>query len=176
MERLEDWVTETPESISARLEGAKASQAQIRFTMGVMAIISMMMLIASYNAYLSYDYNWILGSNERQLAAEQLQAEGVSRPEANNRKLASANVAQVLDEEALKHWAESRIVQISLLGIRVSIDDVAVLGSACLSVLSLWLVLVARRENHTIGLLLRDTDTPRPYDIGTPRLLKADYK
>ena len=70
MERLEDWVTETPESISARLEGAKASQAQIRFTMGVMAIISMMMLIASYNAYLSYDYNWIVGSNVRQLAAE----------------------------------------------------------------------------------------------------------
>jgi hypothetical protein len=173
MERLEDWVTETPESISARLEGAKASQAQIRFTMGVMAIISMMMLIASYNAYLSYDYNWILGSNERQLAGEQLQAERVSSPEANNRKLASANVAQVLDEEALKHWAESRIVQISLLGIRVSIDDVAVLGSACLSVLSLWLVLVARRENHTIGLLLRDTDTPRPYDNRDPSVAES---
>jgi hypothetical protein len=159
-----DWITETSESIAARLEGAKASQAQIRFTMGVMAIISMMMLIAAYNAYLSYDYDWIIRSNERQLAAEQLQPEGVKTPEAKNRELASEKVARVLDEQALKDWAASRIVQISLLGIRVSIDDVAVLGSACLFVLSLWLVLVARRENHTIGSLLQDTDTPRPYD------------
>lgn len=144
MNRLEDWVAETPESIAARLEGAKASQAQIRFTMGVMAIISMMMLIAAYNAYLSYDYNWILKEKELQFATK--------------------GVPAILAEQALKDWAASRIVQISLLGIRVSIDDVAVLGSACLFVLSLWLVLVARRENHTIGLLLQDTDTPRPYD------------
>src|SRR5712691_6371980 len=100
-----DWVAETSESIAARLEGAKASQAQIRFTMGVMAIISMMMLIASYNAYLSYDYNWILGSNERQLAAELLQPERVSTSEPTNRKLASKEVARVLDEQALKDWA-----------------------------------------------------------------------
>jgi len=142
--QVADWVAETPESIAARLEGAKASQAQIRFTMGVMAIISMMMLIAAYNAYLSYDYNWILKEKERQFVAK--------------------DVPAILTEQALKDWAASRIVQISLLGIRVSIDDVAVLGSACLLVLSLWLVLIARRENHTIGLLLQDTDTPRPYD------------
>ena len=144
VDRVADWVAETPESIAARLEGAKASQAQIRFTMGVMAIISMMMLIAAYNAYLSYDYGWILKEKDRQFVTK--------------------DVPGILAEQALKDWAASRIVQISLLGIRVSIDDVAVLGSACLFVLSLWLVLVARRENHTIGLLLQDTDTPRPYD------------
>jgi hypothetical protein len=48
----------------------------------------------------------------------------------------------------------------SLLGIRVSVDDAVVLGTSVLLVLSLWLLLVARRENHTIGFLLRDTDTP----------------
>lgn len=144
VDQVADWVAETPESIAARLEGAKAAQAQIRFTMGVMAIISMMMLIAAYNAYLSYDYNWIIKEKERQFAAR--------------------DVPGILGEQALKDWAQSRIVQISPLGIRVSIDDVAVLGSACLFVLSLWLVLVARRENHTIGLLLQDTDTPRPYE------------
>jgi hypothetical protein len=144
IDQVADWVAETPESIAARLEGAKAAQAQIRFTMGVMAIISMMMLIAAYNAYLSYDYNWILEERERQFATK--------------------DVPGILGEQALKDWAQSRIVQISPLGIRVSIDDVAVLGSACLFVLSLWLVLAARRENHTIGLLLQDTDTPRPLD------------
>ena len=109
-DHVADWVAETPESIAARLEGAKAAQAQIRFTMGVMAIISMMMLIAAYNAYLSYDYNWIIKEKERQFAAK--------------------DVPGILGEQALKDWAQSRIVQISPLGIRVSIDDVAVLGSA----------------------------------------------
>ena len=151
--QIADWLAETPESIAARLEGAKASQAQIRFTMSVMAIISMMMLIAAYNAYLSYDYNWILKEKERQFETK--------------------DVPSILTEQALKDWAASRIVQISPLGIRVSIDDVAVLGSACLFVLSLWLVLVTRRENHTIGLLLQDTDTPRPFDNRDSSLVES---
>ena len=141
--RLDDWVAETPESISARLEGAKASQAQIRLTIGFMALISTMMLIASYNAYLSYDYGWTLDVVDRQLPTEK-------------------SVASVLTEQALRDWASSRIVQISLLGIRVSVDDAAVLGTLVLLILSLWLLLLARRENHTVGFLLRDTDSPRP--------------
>src|SRR5687767_5188374 len=108
MKPLEDWVAETPESIAARLEGAKHSQGQIRFTLGMMAIISTMMLIASYNAYLSYDYEWILDSKDRQLTAQ--------------------TAPDILTAQALKDWAASRIVLISLLGIRVSVDDAAVLG------------------------------------------------
>ncbi len=107
MDQVVDWVAETPESIAARLEGAKASQAQIRFTMGIMAVISMMMLIASYNAYLSYDYNWIIGANERQRAAEPLEATSVNSPERKNRKPASEEVAKVLDEQfAGEHLAD----------------------------------------------------------------------
>jgi len=63
---LDDWVAETPESIAARLESARNSQAQARRTMGVMSIISMMMLVASYNAYLSYDSTWILELTRKQ--------------------------------------------------------------------------------------------------------------
>jgi hypothetical protein len=53
--RAHDCVAETPESITARLDGAKNSQAQIRRTLGMMAVVSMMMLIPAYKAYLSYD-------------------------------------------------------------------------------------------------------------------------
>lgn len=169
--RLQDWVAETPESITARLEGAKLTQAQIRLTLGIMAVISTMMLIASYNAYLSYDYSWILESNDRQVEAEKVRTalikeaeqEGPERKrEAENRALVTKKVAEALTDQALKDWAASRIVQISLLGVRVSIDDVAVLGSAVLLVLSLWLLLVTRREKYTICSLLRNTDTPGP--------------
>lgn len=159
---LEDWVAETPESITARLEAAKESQAQIRFTLGIMAIISTMMLIASYNAYLSYDYHWILASGERQAEAQKQRNDTASTPEAKDRRPASENAAEILTEQALKDWASSRIIMISLLGIRVSVDDVVVLGPAVFFTLSLWLLLVSRRAHHTITSLLRSTDTPSP--------------
>jgi hypothetical protein len=142
LDRVSDWVAETSESIAARLDGAKALQSHLRLTIAAMAVVSVMMLVASYNAYLSYDYAWIT--------------------EAGDRKLQDDVRSGVLTTQALKDWASSRTVQVSLLGIRVSVDDAAVLGSAVLFVMSLWLFLVARRENHTIGLLLRHTDTPHP--------------
>jgi hypothetical protein len=138
--QLDDWVAETPESIAARLEGAKSAQSQARRTMGVMSIIAMMMLIASYNAYLSYDTWWVLDLTREQFVGE-------------------TNVAGVLTNQALKDWAASRSVQVPLLGIRTSVDDAPVLGTATLLVLAFWLVLLTRRENHTVGHLLRDTDT-----------------
>ena len=60
-----DWVAESPASIAARLASGNASQAQTRVTLGWMAIISVMMLIACYNAYLSYDYHYILKIADR---------------------------------------------------------------------------------------------------------------
>ena len=159
--RVDDWVAETSESISARLDGAKSSQAQIRRTLGILAIVSMMMLIASYNAYLSYDYNWIVESRSRQQEVEKRRAEKATSPATTEPKPATERVSEVLTDHALKDWAASRTVLISLIGIRVSIDDAPVLGSAVLCLFSLWLVLGVRLEHHTITSLLRDTDTPR---------------
>src|ERR1044072_532496 len=98
---LDDWVAETPESIAARLESAKSGQAQARGTMGIMSIIAMMMLIASYNAYLSYDATWILNLTRERLVGE-------------------TNVAGVLTNQALKNWAASRSVEVPLVRIRKS--------------------------------------------------------
>jgi hypothetical protein len=143
MKPLGDWVAETPQSIAARLEGAKASQANIRLTIGTMAVVSVMMLIAAYNAYLAYDYDWILhGEHDH----------------------GDNKISEALTGQALRDWAASRTVMISLLGIRVSVDDAAVLGTSVLFVLSLWLLLLARREYYTIGSLLRYTDTQRRAD------------
>jgi hypothetical protein len=146
--RIEDWAAETPESVSARLEGAKAIQTQTRLTLGTMTVIAMMMLIVSYNAYLSFDSEWAF-------------AEAGHRREATttNGTHEDTKVPDILLDAALKDWVASQSVTIALLGIRVSVDDAPVLGTAALLVVSFWLVLLARRENHTIGFLLRDTDT-----------------
>ena len=177
---LKDWAAETQESIAARLEGVKAAQAQTRLTLGTMAVISVMMVIASYNAYLSYDYDWIVKRNclksivgnklppteKRPLTQEEQEKERElanlgNEGESELFKKVRGRV-DVLTEHSMKEWASSRTVMISLLGIRVSVDDAPVLGTAVLFILSLWLFLVARRENHTTGFLLRDTDSPRP--------------
>jgi hypothetical protein len=148
MSRIRDWAAETPESIAARLEGVKTSQGQTRLTLGIMALVSMMMIITAYNAYFSYDYGWILDNARDHWRS--------TAPEI------AGTVSEILTTQALKDWAASRTANSSLLGIRVSVDDSAVLGTGVLFVLSLWLLLVTRRENHTIGFLLRDTDSPRP--------------
>ena len=145
---LHDWIAETPESIAARLRGAQEAQRQTRFTLGMMTLISMMMLFLSYNAYLSFDSRWIT----------QLAEERRIIPDLEN----NVPVEDLLTHQALQDWANARNATIELLGIRVSVDDAPILGTTSLFVFALWLVLVTRRENHTIGSLLRDTDTPRP--------------
>jgi hypothetical protein len=142
--RIEDWTAETPESVNARLEGAKGVQAQTRFTLGTMTLLAMMMLIVTYNAYLSFDSEWAF-------------AEAAARRETKTKE--DTSVPDMLADAALKDWVSSQSVTIALLGIRVSVDDAPVLGTSALMVLSFWLLLLVRRENHTIGFLLRDTDT-----------------
>ena len=57
----------------------------------------------------------------------------------------------------LEAWVKSQWISISLLGIQVGVSDVATLGSFGLVVISVWFFFAVRRENHTIGRLLRDT-------------------
>jgi hypothetical protein len=141
--QLEDWIAETPESIAARLDGAREAQKQTQFTLAMMALISMVMLILSYNAYLSFDSDWILDRTK----------EGIAPVDS------ATTAADILTHQALEDWAASRNATVELLGIHVSVDDAPVLGTTSLFVFSLWLLLVTRRENHTVGSLLRDTDT-----------------
>jgi hypothetical protein len=153
-QHLDDWIAETPESVRARLEGAREAQSQTRFTLAMMAVISMVMVILSYNAYLSFDSAWVL-ARMRDANGKEIKFVSLDKAE---------TAADILTNQALQDWAASRNATIELLGIRVSVDDVPILGTISLFVFSLWLLLVTRRENHTVGSLLRDTDTPRGDD------------
>ena len=142
-----DWIAETKDSIKARLDGAKAAQSQARVAMVTLAVISLMMLTTSYNAYLSYDSEWV--------RKEALAAYDHDHPIPANAKRAF----DLLRDEEIRGWVSGQQVQISLLGVHVSVDDAPVVGTFALAVVSLWLLLLMRRENYTIGFLLRDTDS-----------------
>ena len=171
--RLDDWEAETPESVKARLDGANAVQAQTRLTLGTMTVIAMMMLIVAYNTYLSFSSEWAFTeAKARQEAAAAKQAlnqdsktdgktDGKIDGKKANESAKDSTIPDLLAEAALKEWVASQSVTIALLGIRVSVDDAPVLGTSTLLVLSVWLLLLSRRENHTIGFLLRDTDSQR---------------
>ena len=173
--RVDDWVAETSESITARLEGAKTSQAQIRRTLGILAVVSMMMLIASYNAYLSYDYNWIVESRSRQRKSRRALLKrdlaGHNRAKTRNRKSgAGGHRSGTQGLGGITNCADP------LIGIRVSIDDAPVLGSACCVCLRYGLCSSAA-ENHTINSLLHDTDTPQlPRENRDPSVLQCNQK
>src|SRR5262245_55615508 len=165
---LDDWIAETSDSITARLEGAQEAQRQTRFTLGMMAVVSMMMLILTYNAYLSFDSGWVLDrarlANEAKARAAEAKARNEPEPESPYLIVpadSADSVSAVLTHVALQDWADARSAEISLLGIRVSVDDAPVLGTISLFLFSMWLLLVTRRENNTVGSLLLDTDTPR---------------
>jgi hypothetical protein len=141
--QLDDWIAETPESIAARLDGAREAQKQTQFTLALMALISMVMLILSYNAYLSFDSDWILARMK----------EGIAPVDS------ATTAADILTHQALEDWAASRNATIGTP------------GHSCLWMTprfweqprSLFFLsgslLVTRRENHTVGSLPRDTDT-----------------
>ena len=136
-----DWILETDNSIRARLEAAKEAQSRTRITLIAMAIASIMMLVTADNAYLSYDFEWARAS--------------IGKPFGPNRV-----TEQIIAEQGFRLWVDARNVYVPLFGIRVSVDDAAVLGTGTLVVLALWLMLSTRRENQTIGFLLRDTESP----------------
>jgi uncharacterized membrane protein len=146
---MADWKYETDESIKARLDTAKEAQSRTRFSLVLMVFVSVMMSVASYNAYYSYDYQWALKVTDSLRTIT---------PSSTSKR----SPADILTEQALRSWSDARNVSIPVLGIRASIDDVPILGTGALLLISLWLMLSARRENHTIGFLLRDTDTTPP--------------
>src|SRR4051794_25379793 len=96
-----DWRGETRESINARLEAAKEAQGRTRVTLLAMAVVSMMMMIASYNAYLSFDYYWARSHKDDNLVTK--------------------SGRNVLIEADLRAWADSRRVSVPLVGVKVNV-------------------------------------------------------
>src|SRR5947209_5603805 len=57
----------------------------------------------------------------------------------------------------MEEWVASRFITFSPLGIRFGVGDSPVLGAFALLIVSSWYFYVARRENYTIAVLLRDS-------------------
>lgn len=122
-------------AIQIRLQAAQEAQQRTRLALFALIVVSITMITAGWNAYLSW-YRSIAFSL---------------------RDLSKIDGINVLQSELLREWVRSRMINISILGIRVGVDDAPQLGALTLFVISIWFFFSTRRENYTIGYLLRET-------------------
>jgi hypothetical protein len=141
------------ETIKLRLEGTKAAVARFRFAFLVSMIASGAILVTAWNAYLSPESKFALQPNLRQ--DKQFTPE-MEMPD-DARKLSPENTpeANQVQREIISEWVKNRAISVSLLGVRVSVEDFPVLGSLGLLIIVVWLSYSIKIENINIGNLLK---------------------
>jgi len=118
-------------TIELRLAAVREATQRSRFVFVVMTIMTSTILIGLWNAVLSWDRGM----------AFRAQSNGV----------VGKNQEFVAGE-----WFKNLFVSVAVLGIRISTNDLAVIGSVSLVVIMVWFFFSQRRENRAIVSLLRD--------------------
>jgi hypothetical protein len=167
------------ETIKLRLEGIRQSIARSRTTFLISTIMSVAIFVTAWNAYLSWDSGFVMQpywsedtlftEDERinrlkdlqekaRIDINKLKEAGVDTALLEN-KIDPNNLTGVTDyaqQQLVAEWVKNQIITVSLLGIRVSVSDLPVIGSLSLVIISIWFFYSVRRENRAIGTLLRD--------------------
>ena len=73
------------------------------------------------------------------------------------------SVTDYAQQQLAAEWIKNQIITVSLLGIRISVNDLPVIGSLSLLIICIWFFYSARRENRAIGTLLRDSYPLKSY-------------
>jgi hypothetical protein len=125
--------------IKIRLKGSIEAVKRARLAFLASTVASLAVFITEWNAYLSWYRRFPL-----------------------REKFPDNEITREAFKYVLQEFVQSRVITVSLLGIRVGVSDMAVLGSLSLLVFSIWLFFSIRRHNHTTGSLLRDTQSLEP--------------
>ncbi|HYW73559.1 MAG TPA: hypothetical protein VE961_21230 [Pyrinomonadaceae bacterium] len=154
-------------TIDLRLDAIKDATQRSRYVFVVMTIMTATILISLWNAMLSWDRGVAFEPRPSQTAqANQPQPPG---PEAAAPAPSDVNARAMLVAEnqrtVTSEWLKNLVVSVGLLGIRVSTNDLAVVGSLSLIVIMVWFFFSQRRENRAIVGLLRDCSDK--YKTGT---------
>ena len=119
-------------TIELRLAAVREATQRSRFVFIVMTIMTSTILIGLWNAVLSWD---------RGMA---FRKQGLSAIVGKNQEFVAGE------------WFKNLFVSVGVLGIRISTNDMAVIGSVSLIVIMVWFFFSQRRENRAIVSLLRD--------------------
>jgi hypothetical protein len=141
-------------ALQLRLEASRVAQERTRLAFFAATIIALMMVTGAWNPYLSFYRDVAYDFSNLAEAEPKTEVE----PKGNNRQ-----GTQTLQKELLAAWLRNRMINVSVLGINVGVDDASTVGAVALIIALIWFYFVIRRENHTIGRLLIDyRDSPKP--------------
>jgi|GEM_PF-2316912 len=130
-----------PVGLTFRIDAVAEAQKRSRAAFLASTIVSVVIIIAIWNAYWSWYRGIVL---------------------AMGTKFSESQVTSEAQRSLLNEWVRSRMISIPILGIEAGVGDGAVIGSLSLYIICIWVLLSMRRENHIIGLLLRDTTKCNP--------------
>jgi hypothetical protein len=123
------------DAIRLRIEATKDATSRSRFALLASTIAALSLLIAEFNAYISWNRDFALASV-------------FSAPDT------PTGMAQ---RKLLDDWVSSTSMNVSFLGIHLNASDATILGGTALFFLTLWFFYSMRRENRLVGTLLRST-------------------
>ena len=124
-----------------RIADVQNSCSRTRSAVFVSAIVSAIVFIAVWNTYFTWSRHW-LGLPETPVSV------------GNQRNQTAEELRRIGIEQQVKLFMENKDINIGLFGIRVSSDDVPLLGSLALCIVVLWQVLTCRRANRDVASLL----------------------
>jgi hypothetical protein len=111
-----------------RIASVADAAARVRRVFALSNVVSLALVISTWNAY----FSWTRGF-------------------ARSTDWTGANVTQALQQTLVKTWVDSTFVSIPALGVRLSADDIEMLGAVAVAIIGIWLLYSARRENHIIS-------------------------
>lgn len=120
------------------IEAARDSEKITRLAFTVITIVSLAIILVTWNAYYSWYTDFSLEI-----------------------KLMENPVTEVVHKALLNQWIESTAISFPFLGIKVGVFDGAVVGSFILFVLTVWFFLCVRRQRQVISNFLKNTTTSK---------------
>ena len=118
-------------TIEYRIDAIKEATSRSRAVFLIMTVVCAMILFGLWNALLSWERGYSTMDKSSQPKVEENQ------------------------KKATEEWIKNLYVSAGIFGIRVSVNDLAVIGSLSLVVIMVWFFFVQRRENRAIVSLLQ---------------------
>lgn len=156
-------------TIQLRLEAIRHAITRSRFTLVISLIASIAVFVTTWNSYYSPDKGFVMQDYWSQdgafpPGAQQARKEGIAK-ESITPPDDLTEVTDYAQQRLVSEWVTNQVISIGLLGIRISVSDLSIIGSAGLFIITVWLFLSIRRENRAIGTLLKHAYRIKDWDV-----------
>lgn len=133
--------------LQTRLSATQEAIKRTRLALFFCLVASLSSLVCLWNTILSVDRLNAFRATDPKIR-QYLHHDNTFAPEDGERR-------NEISKDLIANWMESTYIDSSLLGLKVSVSDFSFYNSTVMLLLSLYLLLAARRENREVGRLLQ---------------------